>query len=121
MIRLLLATAVLTASGARAEDAAPPGPLPQGVVPTRYDLTRNIDPRKETFSGHTDIEVTLRAPQQIICLGQPLRSTSGGEVQVDRALESIDDCIALRAAVGDSISATLAKQFAPPLGASSGR
>jgi aminopeptidase N len=43
-------------------------------------------------------------------LGERLRSTSGGEVQVDRALEGIDDCVALRAAVGDSIRRTLQKQ-----------
>jgi hypothetical protein len=43
-------------------------------------------------------------------LGERLRSTSGGEVQVDRALEGIDDCVALRAAVGDSIRSTLQKQ-----------
>ena len=68
MIRLLLVTAVLTASVARANDAAPPGPLPEGVVPTRYHLTLHVDPRKPNFSGQTDIEVTLRAPQQTIWL-----------------------------------------------------
>ena len=31
-------------------------------------------------------------------LGERLRSASGGEVQVDRALEGINDCVALRAA-----------------------
>ena len=43
-------------------------------------------------------------------LGERLRSASGGEVQVDRALEGINDCVALRAAVGDSIRSTLQKQ-----------
>ena len=43
-------------------------------------------------------------------LGARLRSTSGGDVQVDRVLESIDDCIALRAAVADSIESTLKSQ-----------
>jgi len=43
-------------------------------------------------------------------LGERLRSTSGGEVRVDRALEGIDDCVALRAAVGDSMRSTLQKQ-----------
>ena len=40
-------------------------------------------------------------------LGARLRPTSGGEVAVNRALESIDDCIALRSAIGDSIKSAL--------------
>ena len=40
-------------------------------------------------------------------LGARLRKVNGGDIAVDRALEAIDDCIALRAALGDSISKTL--------------
>ena len=46
-------------------------------------------------------------------LGARLRPTSGGEVQVDRALETIDNCIALRAALVDSIRKTMQKELPP--------
>ncbi len=52
-----------------------------------------------TAAGRKDFENTL---------GARLRPVSGGEVAVARALERIDDCVALRAAVGGSIEATLA-------------
>jgi aminopeptidase N len=62
--------------GARAEDY-PRGPLPDGVVPQRYELTLNIDPREEAFSGNARIEVTIAAPTRRIWLhGQGLRVTS---------------------------------------------
>jgi hypothetical protein len=40
-------------------------------------------------------------------LGARLRAVSGGQISVDRTLEQIDDCLALRAAVGSSLEATL--------------
>ncbi len=40
-------------------------------------------------------------------LGTRLRSVSGGEIAVARTLEQIDDCLALRAAVGSSLEAAL--------------
>jgi Peptidase family M1 domain/Peptidase M1 N-terminal domain/ERAP1-like C-terminal domain len=40
-------------------------------------------------------------------LGARLRALNGGELAVDRALESIDSCGALRAALGDSVKVTL--------------
>ena len=52
-----------------------------------------------TAAGRADFESTL---------GARLRPVSGGEIAVARALERIDDCIALRAAVGGTIEATLA-------------
>ncbi|HXY75320.1 MAG TPA: M1 family metallopeptidase [Steroidobacteraceae bacterium] len=42
-------------------------------------------------------------------LGERLRGAQGGQLAVDRVTEAIDDCIALRAAVGDSIKTTLEK------------
>jgi aminopeptidase N len=44
-------------------------------------------------------------------LGATLRPLNGGEIAVDRVLESIDDCIALRASLANSITTTL--QAAP--------
>ena len=40
-------------------------------------------------------------------LGNKLRTLNGGEIAVSRALESIENCSALRAAVGDSMRTTL--------------
>ncbi|HXY96926.1 MAG TPA: M1 family metallopeptidase [Steroidobacteraceae bacterium] len=40
-------------------------------------------------------------------LGNKLRGLNGGEIAVARVIESIDDCAALRAALGDSIRTTL--------------
>jgi Peptidase family M1 domain/Peptidase M1 N-terminal domain/ERAP1-like C-terminal domain len=40
-------------------------------------------------------------------LGARLRALNGGELAVDRTLEGIDSCIALRAALGDSVTLTL--------------
>ncbi|MBS0379962.1 MAG: M1 family metallopeptidase [Proteobacteria bacterium] len=40
-------------------------------------------------------------------LGNKLKPLNGGDIAVGRALESIDDCIALRASLGDSITRTL--------------
>jgi len=40
-------------------------------------------------------------------LGTRLRSLNGGELAVDRALEGIDSCSALRASLGDSVTVTL--------------
>jgi hypothetical protein len=68
MNRALLALALLGACVARAEDIPPPGPLPEGVTPVRYQLKLTIDPRKENFSGQTDIDVTLNAGRKSIWL-----------------------------------------------------
>jgi hypothetical protein len=50
-------------------------------------------------------------------LGQRLRGVSGGEIAVARALERIDDCVALRAAVAGTLETTLA--VPPPVTAGS--
>jgi aminopeptidase N len=42
-------------------------------------------------------------------LGARLRSLNGGEIAVERTLESIDNCSALRASLGDSVTVTLVK------------
>ncbi len=46
-------------------------------------------------------------------LAARLRPAGGGSIEVDRALERIDDCIALRQAVGDSLRTTLAPAARP--------
>jgi len=67
MNRWLFAVAVLAPSVVYAEEA-PPGPLPDTVIPTRYHLSLTIDPRQASFSGQVDIDVTVRAPLKTIWL-----------------------------------------------------
>lgn len=40
-------------------DEPAPFRLPEGVTPTRYALSLEVDPSQESFSGHTEIDVTL--------------------------------------------------------------
>ena len=55
----------------------PHGPLSDDVVPLRYELTFNIDPRQGAFSGNARIELRIASPTQRIWLhGQGLRVTS---------------------------------------------
>ena len=54
---LLLAAAV----PALAADAPPPGRLPDTVTPIAYRLNLNVDPAQPRFTGHTEIDVTLKA------------------------------------------------------------
>jgi aminopeptidase N len=61
---MTLALAWLLCSGvARAEDLAPPlGRLSEAVTPTAYRLDLSVDPSRERFSGHTEIDATLKRP-----------------------------------------------------------
>jgi hypothetical protein len=120
----------LASTALAANDAAPAGRLPEGVTPTHYHLTLHIDPRAARFSGRTVIRVTLTAPTRTgaesflaglgdsLCsragreqfdavLAGRLRPMSGGELEVARAQETIDNCIALRQAVGGQLQAAL--------------
>jgi alanyl aminopeptidase len=47
----------------QATRAVPLAMLPRVIVPDRYRLSFVIDPRKENFSGHTEIDVTIVKPQ----------------------------------------------------------
>jgi hypothetical protein len=43
--------------------ASSPGPrLPDGVAPVSYDLTLELDPAREIFTGHVSIEIAVAAP-----------------------------------------------------------
>ena len=54
---------------ADADEAAHyPGPLPEGVVPRRYDVTLTLDPELPTFHGTVAIAVELREPHERIYL-----------------------------------------------------
>jgi alanyl aminopeptidase len=50
------------------------GRLPRTVVPTRYTLALDIDPRTEDFRGTAEIDVTLAEPTRVVYLhGKALR------------------------------------------------
>jgi len=84
MIRCLPAIAVLMACVSHADEAAAPaGQLPDTVIPTRYHLSLNIDPREANFSGRTEIEVTVRAPLRTIWLHGLGLHVSGATVTSD--------------------------------------
>jgi alanyl aminopeptidase len=52
----------------------PLGPLPRVAVPERYRLTLTIDPDRETFSGHAEIDIALKQPcRQFYLHGLDLR------------------------------------------------
>ena len=51
--------ALVVASYAVADDAAPTGKLPQDATPVSYALTFKIDPRDDHFSGQTQIRIKL--------------------------------------------------------------
>src|SRR5690349_9139218 len=48
-----------TAPGGRADAIGRPDRLPADVVPRRYELALDIDPRQERFRGEVTIEVDL--------------------------------------------------------------
>lgn len=78
-MRALIACLVLLMSPAAmaAGDAVPLGKLPDTVRPTAYRLDLTVAPERERFSGHSEIDVTLKAPSKSIYLhGRDLRVTT---------------------------------------------
>ncbi len=56
---------------APAADAPPPAPegqLPDAVRPTAYRLDLTVDPAQPRFSGHVEIDATLKAPSRFVYL-----------------------------------------------------
>lgn len=56
---LVLTTSVLAGSASYAQTEAPAGELTKIAAPTAYRLDMTVDPAKERFSGHTEIDMTL--------------------------------------------------------------
>ena len=61
----LLAT---VAAPALAQGSPPPGILPDTVTPTAYRLDFTVDPKQPRFTGHTEIDIMLKAPASAIWL-----------------------------------------------------
>jgi len=49
-------------------EAVPLGPLPRVAMPTRYRLSFVIDPAKNAFTGHDEIDVTFATPRRALFL-----------------------------------------------------
>lgn len=80
-----------------AEAEPPAGQLPTDIAPTHYDLALTIVPGEETFSGTTNIQVTLTEARRVIWLhGNELTVTAatitpaGGE-PIAATYEQLDD------------------------------
>jgi alanyl aminopeptidase len=53
----------VASSGAAGSIALAPGPrLPEGITPIAYDLTLELDPDRESFTGHVIITIAVAAP-----------------------------------------------------------
>jgi len=65
------------ASTPAAQAGIPQGRLPDEVTPTAYRLDLQVDPSRERFSGHAEIDALLAHPSSLIYLhGNALRVTS---------------------------------------------
>ena len=124
MSRWLLVMAMLAVSVTRAQEAqAPRGPLPDTVIPTRYHLSLNIDPRQANFSGQVEIDATVRTALRTIWLhglGLHVSSvtvTSAGHVVRGRYQEVDHDTGVARIVTDAPIApgnATLRLRYAAP-------
>lgn len=68
MSALALTLAVLASSHDAAAETVPTGMLPDGVEPTRYSLSLDVDPRAERFGGEVRIDVKLAEARSVIWL-----------------------------------------------------
>ncbi len=70
-VALLAGTPAMFGSSAKAQETPPPvpaGQLPDAVKPSAYRLDLTIDPAATRFSGHVEIDATLRAPSGFVYL-----------------------------------------------------
>ena len=50
------------------ESSVPRGPLPRAAIPQRYRLALSVDPDRESFSGHVEIDITLNQERRRLYL-----------------------------------------------------
>jgi hypothetical protein len=77
-VLLLALVALLLPVPALAQDAVPTGKLPDMVQPITYRLDMTIVPEQERFSGHAEIDISLKKPAASIYM-------HGRELHVTRA------------------------------------
>ena len=110
MRALLLAATMLAATPAFADSppyipaeagAMPAGKLDGSVVPAAYRLDLSVDPAKDRFSGHTEIDATLKAPSRFVWMhGRDLKvakatASAGGKTYVGTFMQTDPTGVAL--------------------------
>jgi len=80
---LLASTALLLAGAAHATDADyPHGKLPDAAAPQAYRLSLTVIPEKDTFTGHTEIDLTLKAATSSLFMhGRDLKISKAVAIQ----------------------------------------
>ncbi|HEY5757467.1 MAG TPA: M1 family metallopeptidase [Steroidobacter sp.] len=77
MRTLLFSACLFIATGVPAADNYPQGRLPDAAKPVAYRLDLTVVPERERFSGHVEIDVTLKAATKSLYLhGRELHVTS---------------------------------------------
>jgi alanyl aminopeptidase len=93
-------TAALGLVAAWILQALPPPPafhLPGDVVPIKYSVELNIDPRRDTFTGSMQIEVNILKPTSVIWLNgknlvpESTASVASGSAHMDAAVQVVSD------------------------------
>ena len=79
---LIALCALLVPTATFAQEALPTGKLPDMVAPIAYRLDVTMVPEKERFSGHTEIDLTLKQPAASIFM-------HGRDLHVTRAVAKI--------------------------------
>jgi aminopeptidase N len=133
---LLSSTAVVAAPAAKAPPVkapaivadvnAPKGKLPDVAAPTAYRLDFTILPEQDRFSGHGEIDVTLKQPAKALYMhGRELRMTSAVAVVGGKAIPAkwtqVDKTGTARIDFGQEIPAgaiTLKFDYSAPFGES---
>src|SRR5689334_20778754 len=49
-------------------EAVPLGELPRAVIPSRYRIALTVDPKRDAFSGHAEIDVSFKEKRRAIYL-----------------------------------------------------
>jgi len=85
---LLASSALLLAGGAHAAAADyPHGKLPDAATPKAYRLALTVIPEKDTFSGHTEIDLTVKAKTSSLFMhGRDLKISKAVAVQNGREI-----------------------------------
>jgi alanyl aminopeptidase len=60
------------------DEQVPLGPLPRTATPSHYAITVTVDPKKDRFTGHTEIDVTFNTARKTLFI-------DGNELNVKRA------------------------------------
>ena len=119
LLLTLFASAALPAA-----EAFPKGQLPRTAVPLAYRLDLTIDPTRERFSGHAEIDIQLTEPARSIFLhGRDLKMSSATVVSAGRTtpvtFTQLDDLGVARVDFADTLpagNATLVFDYDAPFG-----